>query len=72
MDATKLLQEELKYESGKRSFILDAEEHFDVFISYASEDRQIATAIFEALKNINVKAWFDDKGKSEITPGSPY
>lgn len=72
VDATKLLQEELKYESGKRSFILDAEEHFDVFISYASEDRQIATAIFEALKNINVKAWFDDKGKSEITPGSPY
>ena len=48
------------------------EEHFDVFISYASEDRQIATRIFDALKDMNVKAWFDDMGKGEITPGSPY
>ena len=27
---------------------------------------------FEALKNMNVKAWFDDNGKGEITPGSHY
>lgn len=36
------------------------------------EDRQVATVIFEALRNMNVKAWFDDRGKGEITPGSPY
>ena len=72
VDATKLLQEDLKREAEERSSMIDAEEHFDVFISYASEDRQIATAIFEALKNMNVKAWFDDRGKGEITPGQKY
>ena len=72
VDATKLLQEELKREEEQRSSMMDAEEHFDVFISYASEDRPIATVIFEALKNMNVKAWFDDRGKGEITPGHPY
>lgn len=72
VDATKSLQENLLKEAEARSAEIDAEEHFDVFISYASEDRQIATAIFEALKNINVKAWFDDRGKGEITPGSHY
>ena len=71
VDATKLLQEELQRETEERSSHIDNEQ-FDVFISYASEDRQIATNIFEALKNINVKAWFDDRGKGEITPGSPY
>lgn len=72
VDATKLLQEELEREAEERSNMIDAEEHFDVFISYASEDRQIATAVFEALKNMNVKAWFDDRGKGEITPGHSY
>ena len=72
MDATKQLQEELQREAEERNSQIDAEEHFDVFISYASEDRQIATAIFEALKNMNVKAWLDDRGRGEITPGSPY
>lgn len=72
VDATTLLQEELQREAEERSTLIDAEEHFDVFISYASEDRQIATTIFEALKNMNVKAWYDDRGKGEITPGSPY
>ena len=72
VDATKQLQEEQQREAEERSSQIDAEEHFDVFISYASEDRQIATTIFEALKNMNVKAWFDDRGKGEITPGSPY
>lgn len=72
VDATRLLKEELEREAERRSSINDSEEHFDVFISYASEDRQIATAIFEALKNENVKAWFDDRGKGEITPGHSY
>ena len=72
VDATKLLKQELKREEEERNSMIDAEEHFDVFISYASEDRQIATAIFEALKNMNVKAWFDDRGKGEITPGQKY
>lgn len=72
VDATKLLLEELKREEEERSSMIDVEEHFDVFISYASEDRQIATAIFEALKDLNVKAWFDDRGKGEITPGQKY
>lgn len=72
VDATKLLQEELKREAEERNSMYSAEEHFDVFISYASEDRHIATAIFEALKNMNVKAWFDDRGKGEITPGQKY
>lgn len=71
-DATKSLQEELLREAEERSAEIDAEEHFDVFISYASEDRQVATVIFEALRNMNVKAWLDDRGKGEITPGSPY
>lgn len=72
VDATQQLQEDLLREAEERSAEIDAEEHFDVFISYASEDRQVATVIFEALKNIGVKAWFDDRGKGEITPGSPY
>lgn len=72
VDATKLLREELEREAEERSNMIDAEDHFDVFISYASQDRQIATAIFEALKNMNVKAWFDDRGKGEITPGQKY
>lgn len=72
VDATKLLKEELLREAEERSSQIDAQEHFDVFISYASEDRLIANTIFEALKNNNVKAWFDDRGKGEITPGSPY
>lgn len=71
-DATKSLQEELLREAEERNAEINAEEHFDVFISYASEDRHVATVIFEALKNMNVKAWFDDRGKGEITPGSPY
>lgn len=71
-DATKSLQEELLREAEERSAEIDTEEYFDVFISYASEDRQVATVIFEALRNMNVKAWFDDRGKGEITPGSPY
>lgn len=72
VDATKLLKEKLAREAKERSSMIDTEEHFDVFISYASEDRQIATAIFEALKNMNVKVWFDDRGKGEITPGQKY
>lgn len=72
VDATKLLQEELQREAEERILQIGAEEHFDVFISYASEDRQIATVVFEALKDMNVKVWFDDRGKGEITPGSPY
>lgn len=72
VNATELLQEELEQEAVERNSMIDLEEHFDVFISYASEDRQIATTVFEALKNMNVKAWFDDRGKGEITPGSPY
>lgn len=72
VEATKLFQEELEFAAKERSSMNDAEENFDVFISYASEDRQIATAIFEALKNMNVKAWFDDRGKGEITPGQKY
>lgn len=72
VDATNLLQEEKQREEEERNLQIDAEEHFDVFISYASEDRQIATTIFEALKNNNVKAWFDDRGKGEITPGQKY
>ena len=70
--ATRQLQEEQQREAEERDSRMDAEEHFDVFISYASEDRPIATRIFEALKNMNVKAWFDDRGKGEITPGHPY
>ncbi len=72
VDATKQFREELEREAEERTSMIDAEEHFDVFISYASEDRQIATAIFEALKNMNVKAWYDDRGKGEITPGQKY
>lgn len=70
--ATQMLQEEQRKEAEAREKTMDAEEHFDVFISYASEDRPIATSIFEALKNMHVKAWFDNRGKGEITPGHPY
>ena len=74
VDATKLLQKELKREEEERSSMIDAEEHFDVFISYASEDRQIATAIFEALKNMMAETYEsllpdeeDDQGNVEWT-----
>ena len=72
VDATKLMQEELDREAEERSSVIDAEEHFDVFISYASEDHQIAFAIFEALTNMHVKAWLDKRGEGEITPGQKY
>ena len=39
VDATKLLQEELKKEAEERTSQIDSEDHFDVFIAYASEDR---------------------------------
>lgn len=70
--ATQMLQEEQRREAAARETMMDTEEHFDVFISYASEDRPIASRIFETLKDMHVKAWFDDRGKGEITPGSPY
>lgn len=66
VEATNLLKTEIE-----PSPPIEPEEDFDVFISYASEDRQIAPAIFEALKNINVNAWFDDRGKGEITQEYP-
>lgn len=72
LEATRILQKELDEETEERNCKLDAEDRFDVFISYAGEDRLIAIQIFEALKNINVKVWFDEKGKGEITPGQPY
>ena len=72
VDATQLLQEELRKEAEEHNSQIDTSEYFDVFISYASEDRQVATVVFETLKNMNVNAWFDDRGKGEITPGSPY
>lgn len=72
VDATKLMQEELKREEKEHNSMIDAEEHFDVFISYASEDRQIASDIFEKLKDLHIIAWFDDRGKGEIAPGDPY
>lgn len=72
IEATKRLQEVLKYDAEQRSSLIETEEQFDVFISYASEDRQIATCIFEKLKNMNVKAWFDDRGEGEIKSGDPY
>ena len=72
VEATKQLREELQREAIERDSRMVQEEYFDVFISYASEDRPIATRIFEALKNMNVKAWFDDRGKGEITPGQAY
>ena len=72
VEATKQLREELQRQAAERDSRMEQEEHFDVFISYASEDRSIATRIFEALKNMNVKAWFDDRGKGEITPGQAY
>ena len=71
-DATKLLKEELQQEFDERNTLIYKEEKFDVFISYASEDRYIAALIFEVLKNMNVKVWFDDRGRGEITPGSLY
>ena len=44
VDATKILREELERETEERSSMIDAEEHFDVFISYASENLQTAIA----------------------------
>ena len=72
VDATKRLNEKLEKETEALDKKNNNDEHFDVFISYASEDRAIATAIFERLKNMNVSAWFDDRGKGEITPGQSY
>lgn len=72
VDATQLLQEELQRKTEELSAQIDAEEHFDVFISYASEDRHIASAIYDALSNMKVKAWFDNRGEGEITPGDSY
>ena len=72
VESTELLKEELLLLQQERISTIDTEEYFDVFISYASEDRVTATRIFEVLKNLNVKVWFDDRGRGEITPGQQY
>lgn len=72
IEATIRLQEELKHDAEQHNSIIEMEEQFDVFISYASEDRLIATRIFETLKNMNVKVWIDVRGISEIKSGDPY
>lgn len=48
-------------------------DHFDVFISYASEDKLIVYEIYNILHNNHgLSVWIDKKGKSEIGPGDPY
>jgi hypothetical protein len=71
IEATRLLQQQESREIEEHNSILDSDDDFDVFISYASEDKQVAKDIFKKLKNMHVKAWFDEKGHGEITPGSP-
>ena len=47
--------------------------HFDVFLSYASEDRPIAFEIYNILHdNHHLSVWMDKRGESEIDPGDPY
>ena len=46
-------------------------EKFDVYISYASEDRLIAESIYKELEKMGVNAWFDRRGDA-ITLGDPY
>ncbi len=48
-------------------------EHFDVFLSYASEDRQLVDVIYEILHGKHrLSVWFDDRGEGEISIGDPY
>lgn len=47
--------------------------HFDIFLSYASEDRSIAFEIYNILHdNHHLSVWMDKRGESEIAPGDPY
>lgn len=72
VESTKLMQIERQQEADELALMIDKNDSFDVFISYASEDRQIAIRIFNALRNMNVKVWFDNRGMGEITPGQAY
>lgn len=48
-------------------------EHYDIFLSYASEDRSIVDRIYDILHNQHhLSVWFDDRGEGEINIGDPY
>lgn len=47
--------------------------HYDIFLSYASEDRSTIENIYNILHNVQgLSVWFDDRGESEINIGDPY
>lgn len=46
--------------------------YYDAFISYASEDKQIAQTIFNLLTQRGYKIWFDKDGTGKIEAGSNY
>lgn len=48
------------------------EKHYDAFLSYASEDRELAKHIYALLTHEGWSVWFDAEGEGRITPGSNY
>lgn len=48
------------------------EEHYDVFISYAGEDRAIVEKIDGVLRSNGLNPWFDERGGGEIKIGDRY
>ncbi len=48
------------------------EDNYDFFLSYASEDMDIATQIFDILTAKNAKVWFDKEGPGKVDSGARY
>lgn len=51
---------------------LEESVQYDAFISYASEDKPIAQAIFDILTRQGYTVWFDKDGTGKIEAGSNY
>jgi hypothetical protein len=59
-DFINLLEEAIKkIQSRDKSISLLADKSWDVFISYASEDKEFACSLHKALINAKISVWFD-------------
>ena len=68
---TKRKEERKQYLTNIQSKV-EQEELYDIFISYASEDRPIVEDIDGILRSKGLNPWFDERGESEIKMGDRY
>lgn len=62
------MREMKKEVSGEK----EEETRYDAFLSYASEDKELAGKVFDLLTAKGYRVWFDKDGHGKIEPGSNY